>query len=202
MKIAAVALIALAAQAAPAENRAVKPWGPIDNPRVHVWLDDGSTPSRDISAVAVVRISEADGRTSYSTDSSASATPQSTQSAAANSSPTIEIDVKQTRVAPVPDTSGYPLAFPRPGVKKVLESDRVIVWDYTWTAGQPTPMHFHDKDVVVVYLADGALRSTDPDGAAVVNTHYYGFTKFNARNRVHTEELVRGNARAIIVELK
>ena len=31
-------------------------------------------------------------------------------------------------------------------------------------ADVPTPVHFHDKDVVVVYLEDGSLRSTTPDG--------------------------------------
>ena len=68
--------------------------------------------------------------------------------------------------------------------------------------GVPTPTHFHDKDVVVTYLEDGALRSTDPGGTSVVNEHYFGFTKLNSRDRVHTEELVSGQARAIIVELK
>lgn len=83
-----------------------------------------------------------------------------------------------------------------------MENDRVIVWDYTWTSGMPTPMHFHDKDVVVTYLKTGALRSTDPDGRSVVNPHYVGFTKFNPRNRTHTEELIEGEGRAIMMELK
>ena len=106
------------------------------------------------------------------------------------------------KVAPIPNPTKYPLAFPRPNVKKVLENDRVMIWDYTWTPGVPTPMHFHDKDVVVVYLADGELRSTEPDGKSVVNPHYFGFTKLNSRDRAHTEELIKGTGRAIIVELK
>lgn len=111
-------------------------------------------------------------------------------------------ELKDKAVAPLENRTGYPLAFPRPNVKKVLENDRVIVWDYTWTPGVPTPMHFHDKDVVVIYLEDGALRSTDPKGASVINPHYFGFTKWNARDRVHTEELTQGKGRAIITELK
>ena len=63
-------------------------------------------------------------------------------------------------------------------------------------------MHFHDKDVVVTYLEDGELRSTEPNGQSVVNPHYFGFTKFNSGNRVHTEELIKGKGRAIITELK
>ena len=84
----------------------------------------------------------------------------------------------------------------------MLENDRIVAWDYTWTSGVPTPMHFHDKDVVVVYLETGELASTSPDGQVQNNPHYFGFTKFNARDRAHTETLVKGKGRAIIVELK
>ena len=114
----------------------------------------------------------------------------------------IIIDLKDHRVPPLQNKSGYPNAFPRPGNVKVLENDRIVVWDYTWTAGVPTPMHFHDKDVVVVYLEEGALRSTTPDGQSTVNELSPGMTRFNPRDRVHTEQLVRGKSRAIITELK
>ena len=115
---------------------------------------------------------------------------------------TVLIALKDHKVAPLPNTSGLPNAFPRPGVKKVLENDRVIVWDYTWQPGKPTPMHFHDKDVVVVHLEDGSLKSTTPDGKSVVNDYSYGLTKFNLRNRTHTELLVKGTQHAIMMELK
>ena|SRR5439155_7760049 len=115
---------------------------------------------------------------------------------------TIVVELKDMKVPPLANTSGYPNAFPRPGVKKVLENERIIAWDYTWTPGAPTPMHFHDKDVVVVYLEEGELASTTPDHQVVNNPHFFGFTKFNARDRAHTETLVKGKARAIIVELK
>src|SRR6516164_9301645 len=56
----------------------------------------------------------------------------------------IQIDLKDVSIPPVPNKTPYPLAFPREGVKKILENDRVIIWDYTWTIGKPTVMHFHD----------------------------------------------------------
>jgi hypothetical protein len=115
---------------------------------------------------------------------------------------TIVIDLKARRVPPLENKSGFPNAFPRPGVKKVVDNERVLVWDYTWTPGQPTPMHFHDKDVVVVYMKEGALRSTTPDRQSTMNEFMPGTTKFNVRDRVHTETLVKGSARAIITELK
>jgi hypothetical protein len=114
----------------------------------------------------------------------------------------VAIDLKDKAIAPLENRSGYPNAFPRPGVKKLLENDRVIVWDYTWTAGQPSPMHFHDKDVVVTYVQAGALKSTTPDGQSTINEFTGGTVRFNTRDRVHTEELLRGSPRAIITELK
>lgn len=114
----------------------------------------------------------------------------------------IVIELKDAKVPPLANKSGYPNAFPRPGSKKILDNDRVVAWDYTWTPGVPTPMHFHDKDVVVTYLETGELASTSADGQVVNNPHYFGFTKFNARDRAHTETLVKGKGRAIIVELK
>ena len=114
----------------------------------------------------------------------------------------IVINLKDHRDPPLQNTSGYPNAFPRPGVKNILENDRVAVWDYTWLPGAPTPVHFHDKYVVVVYLEDGAVRSTTLDGNSVVNEISFSLTTANPRARLHTEEVVRGKARAIIMELK
>lgn len=115
---------------------------------------------------------------------------------------TIRIALKDHPVSPLGNNTGLPNAFPRPGVQKLIENDRVIVWEYTWMPGRPTPMHFHDKDVVVVYLDDGALQSTTPDGKKVVNPYTYGQAKFNARDRTHTELLIDGHQHAIMMELK
>jgi hypothetical protein len=56
--------------------------------------------------------------------------------------------------------------------------------------------------VVVTYLADGALASTDPQGKSILNPHSFGYTKFNGRDRSHTETLARGQGSALMVELK
>jgi hypothetical protein len=114
----------------------------------------------------------------------------------------IVIDLKNRPIAPLANNSGYPNAYPRPHIEKLLENDRVIVWYYRWNLGEPTPMHFHDKDVVVVYLEDSALQSTEPNGKIVLNEYKSGDIRFNKRDRVHTELLVRDAASAVITELK
>ncbi|MEO8096304.1 MAG: hypothetical protein ABI811_01275 [Acidobacteriota bacterium] len=112
------------------------------------------------------------------------------------------ISLKPAKVAALANTSGFPLAMPRPGAIKILDNDRVTAWDYTWALNKPTPMHFHDKDVVVMFLEEGDLKSTTAKGEVTLNQYKPGTIRFNARDRVHTEELTRGKQRAIIVELK
>jgi len=114
----------------------------------------------------------------------------------------ILISLKDFKSEPLANKSGHPLAFPRPGSRKLFENARVIVWDYTWTPGVATPMHFHDKDVVVFYLEDGDLQSTTPSGEKTVNPYKPFMIRFNLRDRTHTETLIRGKQRAIITELK
>lgn len=114
----------------------------------------------------------------------------------------ILIGLKDFKVEPLANKSGYPAAFPRPGSKKLLENARVVVWDYSWTPGVATPMHFHDKDVVVYYLDDGDLQSTTPSGEKTVNEYRPGMIRFNLRDRSHAETLVRGKQHGIMTELK
>lgn len=81
-----------------------------------------------------------------------------------------------------------PHAFPREGAKKIVDNERVVIWDYTWTLGKPAPTHFHDKDVVAVFMEKGELQSRTPDGRVTPNSISFGDTRFNARNRTHTVE--------------
>jgi hypothetical protein len=176
-------LCAMLFQAGP--QTALKPL--IDNDRVTIW--DASGPGEQLLDAVVVSLS----------GSAVFVAKGMTPKAEGRS---IVIDLKDHPVPPIANTTGYPLAFPRPGSKKILENERVIVWDYTWTPGVATPMHFHDKDAVVVFLEDGDLSSTTLDGKVVVNPWTSGTVRFNAGGRTHTETLVRGKQRAIVTELK
>jgi hypothetical protein len=112
------------------------------------------------------------------------------------------VELKDAPAVRYENTTGYPTAFPRPHVKKLLENERAVVWFYRWTPGEPTPMHFHDKDALVVYLEPTSLVSTAPDGAKTENNYQAFDIRFNKGNRTHTELLARGNGSAMIMELK
>jgi hypothetical protein len=114
----------------------------------------------------------------------------------------IVVALKDYRVPAIVNTTGLPAAFPRPGSVKALDTDGITVWHYSWTRGVPTPMHFHDKDVVVAYRYDGTLKSVTPDGASVVNPYKAGDIRFNKANRSHYEELTTDRQSALIMELK
>ena len=110
--------------------------------------------------------------------------------------------MKEYPAVPAINTSKYPDAFPRPGSTKVLENDHIVVWNYAWTTGAPTPMHYHFRDVVVVYREDGTLKSTSLNGEVVTSDHTFGEVLFNKADRTHNEELEKGKESAIILELK
>lgn len=114
----------------------------------------------------------------------------------------IIVELLEPPVGRLPNKTGLPDAFDRPGIEKLLDNERVTVWRYTWLPNKRTPMHFHPTDVVVVYTADGVLASITPDGKTTMNPNSYGFTKFSPRGRVHQEELVKGKSSAVMVELK
>ncbi|MDP9091161.1 MAG: hypothetical protein M3O26_20795 [Pseudomonadota bacterium] len=163
----------------------------LDNERVAVWDARGAMPRAVNDFIAVPLSRKGTAYFGHKGDAPGKAGAR-----------TVVIELKDHSTAPIPNNSGYPLAFPRPSAKKLFENDKVIVWDYTWRPHEPTPMHFHNKDAVVVFEATGALQSTTPDGKSVVSENQFGDIRFNRGNRTHTELLLRGNARAVIVELK
>jgi hypothetical protein len=191
-----IALLTVCIAAASAQD--AKPV--IDNERVAVWdvtwkpgqANPSSGHDRDVVTMWI-----AGGK---ARQASFSAKGAKSQTATAGRS--LEIELKDHPVPPIENKTGYPLAFPRPHVKKLLENDRVIVWSYRWNPGEPTPMHFHDKDVVVVYLEDTALTSTTPDGAKTMNDYKAFDIRFNKRDRTHTEMLAHGPGSAMMMELK
>jgi quercetin dioxygenase-like cupin family protein len=114
----------------------------------------------------------------------------------------ILIELKEARKDPMRPPEGVAPAWPREGASKVLENDRVIVWDYEFQAERAIPLHFHDKDTVVVELEPGVTRSVPSDGAPSESTWEGMRARFAPRGRLHREEVVSGSPRGIVVEIK
>ena len=54
----------------------------------------------------------------------------------------------------------YPHAFPRAGIEKFFENERVSVWDATWPDGVEQPYNRHRYDMTGVFFSWGPLRVT------------------------------------------
>jgi predicted metal-dependent enzyme (double-stranded beta helix superfamily) len=192
----------------------------IDNERVTVWdvtMEKGKPTSlhqhrhdmvRVELAAATIKVTNAAGVASNGAVNMGQAAfgskgmIESQETTSAMPRHAIMIELKDAVVPPLVNKSGYPEAFPREGAKKVLDNPRVTVWDFAWIPGKPSEMHFHSKDVVVVYLDNGELASTTTDGKTTVNASSFGQAKFNPRDRTHSEVLLKGAQRVIAVELK
>jgi len=61
--------------------------------------------------------------------------------------------------------ANLPPAYPRTGAVKILDNDRVQVWNIAWLKGQPSPLHRHLYDLVGVYYEPGDRMIISPEGA-------------------------------------
>jgi hypothetical protein len=163
----------------------------IDNERIVVWDATAALPAAQYDFVAISLDHKGHAKFGHKGEIPAK-----------DGAHTVVVELKGVKVPPLENTTGLPLAFPRPHIQKLFENDQVVVWNYVWHPGKKTPMHFHDKDTLVVFQDTGALSSTTQDGKVVVNEYKDGDIRFNKRDRSHSELLVKGQMRAVITELK
>jgi len=96
-----------------------------------------------------------------------------------------------------------PPPFPRTNATKLLDTDRITVWDVVWPKGQPTAMHRHPHDQVGTYYSKGGRLITTPDGAARATTTDVGSLSTTRKGTTHIEEgTTDPPLRAVFIELK
>ncbi len=96
----------------------------------------------------------------------------------------------------------FPQPFDREGATKVMENDRVIVWDVSWLQ-RAYPTHRHRYDYAGVYYTSGDRVVVSPQGVRSP-THTTAWDTFFFRTGVtHSEEGVGTEPlRAVFLELK
>ena len=99
--------------------------------------------------------------------------------------------------------ANLPPAYPRAGASKVLDNDRVQVWNIAWLKGQPSPLHRHIYDLVGVYYEPGDRMIISPEGAKrPVSTKAWDIS-FQRKDVTHIEEGTSdAPLRSIFVEMK
>lgn len=101
----------------------------------------------------------------------------------------------------------YPHAFPRTGVTKLFDTERVTVWEVNWIHGVKQPIHRHLYDMAGVYLRFGEITVTTPEGKATTGQAFdIPRPYFQLKNITHREEAMGkpGDPErlAIMVDLK
>lgn len=96
----------------------------------------------------------------------------------------------------------FPQPFDREGATKLLENDRVIVWDVSWLQ-RAYPTHRHLYDYAGVYYTNGDRVVVSPEGARSPTHSTAWDTFFYRRGVTHSEEGVGTQPlRAVFLELK
>jgi len=95
-----------------------------------------------------------------------------------------------------------PPPFPRDGATKLLENDRVVVWDVAWLR-QAYPVHRHIYDYAGVYYTNGDRIVVSDRGARSPTTSAAWDSFFFRRGVTHSEEGASDDPlRAVFVEFK
>ena len=98
--------------------------------------------------------------------------------------------------------AALPPAYPRPGTTKLLENDRVQVWDISWLK-QTYPLHRHRYDLIGVYYTDGDRMIVSQQGERRPVSTKAWETAFQAKDVTHIEEGASdAPLRAVFVEMK
>jgi len=86
----------------------------------------------------------------------------------------------------------YPHAFPRKGVTKLFENERVTAWDVKWLRDVEQPTHRHQFDMAAVYTVFGPIRVTAPDGTVSPQSPSFEVPRpfFQPKGVTHKEEAI------------
>jgi hypothetical protein len=96
-----------------------------------------------------------------------------------------------------------PPPFPRTNATRLLETDRINVWDIVWPKGQPTALHRHVYDQVGTYYARGGRLITAIDGTERRGMTEVGSLSTTRKGTTHVEEgTTDPPLRAVFIELK
>jgi hypothetical protein len=98
--------------------------------------------------------------------------------------------------------SSLPPPFPRINATKLLETEKIVVWDIVWPKGQPTAMHRHPHDQVGTYYVRGGRLITQPDGTKREGMTEVGNLSTTRKGTTHIEEgATDPPLRAVFIEL-
>lgn len=115
---------------------------------------------------------------------------------------TVVIDIKEKRVPEAQNATGFPANKYAASQTRIVENDRVTIWDCAWADGAEPITSFNSRDMFLA-IAEGGELSIAAAGEAPKVQHYdAGQAVFLPGGRARTISSRSGTIHAMLVELK
>src|SRR5262245_36872619 len=90
---------------------------------------------------------------------------------------------------------------PFPGAKKMRDNGYFIIWDVTYAPGKSTDVVQPSLDQVAVFLTDGAVKYSRPNGSSVIEQHRLGSVRYVSKGTAEAVEGLEHPVRAMVFQL-
>lgn len=114
----------------------------------------------------------------------------------------VVIDIKEKRVPEVANNTSYPSQKFADYQKKVVENDKVIIWDCAWPSMGEGTTGFYGRDVFIAIAEGGDLSIETPGQAAKVQHFDRAQALFLPGGQARTLKSSMGTIHAMLVEMK
>jgi hypothetical protein len=115
---------------------------------------------------------------------------------------TVVIDIKDKSVAEAANTTGLPANTYAPSQSKVVDNERVTIWDCAWSPGAQAVPAFDSRDVFLAFAEGGDLSIATPGQPAKVQHYDAGQAIFLPGGQARAIGSAGGTIHVMLVELK
>jgi len=115
---------------------------------------------------------------------------------------TVVIDIKDKHIAPATNTTGLPAGKFANYQSKVVDNERVIIWDCAWSPGAEGISGFDERDMFIAFAEGGDFSIALPGQSAKVQHYGAAQAIFLPGGQARTFASAGGTIHAMLVEIK
>ena len=115
---------------------------------------------------------------------------------------TVVIDIKDRSVPEAANTTGFPTGKYATYQDKIVDNDRVVIWDCAWSPGAEGVTAFDSRDMFLAFAEGGDLSIAMPGRPAQVRHYETGQAIFLPGGQARKIGSVGGTIHAMLVEVK
>ncbi|MES2255400.1 MAG: hypothetical protein V4559_10185 [Pseudomonadota bacterium] len=115
---------------------------------------------------------------------------------------TVVIDIKEKSVPEAKNTTDYPTNKYATYQSKVVDNDRVIIWDTAWSPGAEPITSFDSRDMFIAFAEGGDITIATPGQPAKTQHYDTGQAIFLPGGQARTISSANDTIHAMLVEVK